>query len=57
MMYRVESEERKLPFKTNYKFVVEYESHSDVLDHGVSGPGLKIDGPGPEYPNTLGLDR
>ena len=34
-----------------------HESHSDVLDRGVSGPGLKIYGPGPEHPNALGLGR
>ena len=41
---------------TSYKKFI-YESHSDVLGRGVSGPGLKIDGPGPEYPNTLALGR
>ena len=33
------------------------EACSDVPTHGVGDLGLKSDGPGPEYPNTLGLGR
>ena len=34
-----------------------YEACTDVPSRGVVGLGLKTDGPGPEYPNTLGLGR